>query len=135
MLFPCCITYVDASHDIDKRAHMTTHTTTPTLLSRVQGTDHTSLTHVNLPNTHDFRFDPTATCRGKAVMCQSGTCTSGVKGGDLCVSTERVGGASILLNVETSVAGFALVEVQQEDGSTVPGMSLNDAAPIRGSAL
>jgi hypothetical protein len=51
------------------------------------------------------------------------------------VATERVGGASIGLNVETSVAGFALVEVQREDGSAVPGMALADAAPIRGSAL
>jgi hypothetical protein len=86
-------------------------------------------------NTDCLEYDPKPTCRGKVVTCQSGTCKSGVPGGDLCVATERVGGASIGLNIETSVAGFALVEVQREDGSTVPGMALADAAPIRGSAL
>lgn len=57
--------------------------------------------------------DPKLTCRGVEVSCISGVCGTGKPGGDLCVGREYVGGVSIGLNVETSVAGFALVEVQQ----------------------
>eukprot|EP00037_Helgoeca_nana_P018921 m.182610 g.182610 ORF g.182610 m.182610 type:complete len:233 (+) comp24646_c0_seq2:1168-1866(+) len=77
--------------------------------------------------------DPKLTCRGVPVTCLSGVCGSKL-GGDLCVGKEYTGGVTLGLNVETSVAGFALVEVQQH-GVNVSGMSLSDAVPIRGSAL
>lgn len=101
--------------------------------------------------------DPKLTCRGVPVTCLSGVCGSKL-GGDLCVGKEYTGGVTLGLNVETSVAGFALVEVQQvspflanpclpqpcsdepstallQHGVNVSGMSLSDAVPIRGSAL
>eukprot|EP00038_Savillea_parva_P008938 m.180164 g.180164 ORF g.180164 m.180164 type:complete len:634 (+) comp14943_c0_seq1:174-2075(+) len=79
--------------------------------------------------------DPNLTCRGKVVTCTANhTCGNGEPSGELCVGHTSTGGASIGLNIETSVAGYALVEVQQ-NGVPVPGMTLNDSVPIRGSAI
>jgi len=94
------------------------------------------------------------TCKGTVTTCDTsqGICRAPgatAHTGDLCVSkttTNRTsGGVQLLMNVETSVAGFTLVEVQQlnapvfADGpgswEAVAGFGLQDADVLQGSSL
>lgn len=77
---------------------------------------------------------PNITCHGKVVECINHECASHTPGGQLCMRHAPTGGPVVGLNIETSVAGYALVEVQH-NGVAVAGMTLNESVPIRGSAL
>lgn len=84
------------------------------------------------------------TCRGHEVICTGGLCQTGLVGGVLCKRTHLPhppqysieGGVQLLLNVETSVAGFVAVEVQEPgSGGPVQGMELNASDRTKGSAV
>lgn len=45
------------------------------------------------------------------------------------------GGVQLLVNMQTSVAGFVAIELQGENGLALPGYSLDDADNLKGSAL
>lgn len=89
------------------------------------------------------KADKTATCKGKKVECLRGYCQSGVPGGVLCVAESLgppppptmalTGGVQLLLNVETSVAGYAVVEVVGALTSEL--MTLESSDPIKGSSV
>ena len=76
------------------------------------------------------------------MRCTGGRCTNGAAGGDMCVANGSAavvlprlrGGVVVQLNLETSVVGFAAVEVQRH-GRAVPGYSLNESDPIQGNVL
>eukprot|EP00039_Didymoeca_costata_P012280 m.176182 g.176182 ORF g.176182 m.176182 type:complete len:592 (-) comp15438_c0_seq14:899-2674(-) len=76
------------------------------------------------------------TCHGVKVGCKSGVCSTGKTGGVMCrgnASTTQ-GGAELHVNIETSVAGFALFEILH-NGSVVPGLHATAANAIKGSSL
>ena len=74
--------------------------------------------------------------------CNQGWCTTGDQGGTLCLlnssahqnETTVVGGVQLLLNVETSVAGFVAAEIMQQ-GAPVAGMELDQADQIKGNSV
>ena len=69
-------------------------------------------------------------------------CATGNPGGVICHhsgtptnnATRLVGGVQLLLNVETSVAGYIAVEVLTR-GAEVEGMAFADADVVKGSAV
>ena len=81
-------------------------------------------------------------CRGPPMRCTGGRCTNGAAGGDMCVANGSAaavlprlrGGVVVQLNLETSVVGFAAVEVQRH-GTAVPGYSLSESDPVQGNVL
>ena len=86
-------------------------------------------------------LDKKETCHGHEISCKAGLCETGLPGGVLCKRDSKplprfalTGGVQLLLNVETSVAGFVAVEVQTA-GTPVPGMELNASAVTKGSAV
>ena len=70
-------------------------------------------------------------------------CDTGRPGGEICRvafppgsnGTGLAGGVQLRLNVETSVAGFVVVEVLDRKGDPVAGMAAGDADRIKGSAV
>ena len=76
------------------------------------------------------------------MQCMAGRCTNGAAGGDMCVANGSAavvlprlrGGVVVQLNLETSVVGFAAVEVQR-NGRPVLGYSLNESDPIQGNLI
>ena len=70
-------------------------------------------------------------------------CNTGQSGGEICHAvfppgsngTGLVGGVQLRLNVETSVAGFVVVEVLDRKGEPVAGMAAGDADRIKGSTV
>ena len=81
-------------------------------------------------------------CAGKAATCKHGFCQTGDLGGMICNNTlppdptkALVGGAQLMLNVETGVAGFVAVEVLLQGGKAAEGMELEASDPIKGSAI
>ena len=85
--------------------------------------------------------DPRATCHGVNVRCLQtrGVCGTGVPGGDLCVGkpTNAVtGGVQLLLNVETSVVGYAQVGLASTaSGDAIQGFALADALKLKGNTV
>lgn len=78
----------------------------------------------------------------KQIECLHGFCQTGAVGGVLCFHNGSApqqrnvttGGVELLLNLETSVAGFAAVEVQV-DGVAVEGMELESSDITKGNAI
>ena len=86
------------------------------------------------------REDKTATCKGNAVHCavKRGVCSTGLPGGDLCVGKPGntvTGGVQLLLNVETSVAGYAQVGLTTANGDPIQGFSLAESLRVKGNTV
>merc|ERR1712224_499812 len=97
------------------------------------------------------KFASHPTCKGNVATCDTsrGVCRAlGVSGhgGDLCISktvtNKTTNGVQLLINAETSVAGYVLVEVQSarssngsETWQAVSGFTLQDSDPMQGNSL
>jgi hypothetical protein len=96
----------------------------------------------SMKECHAVDPSPNATC-GTEIQCLGGYCQSTKKDGVLCFrnattdnssKTVATGGVQLRLNVETSVVGFVVTEVQQ-GGKAVEGMELDLSDQIKGSSV
>ena len=95
-----------------------------------------------------IRLCGTCHCHGVSASCRrddrdgKSYCETGRPGGEICHATfgpsnssvGLTGGVQLLVNTETGVAGFVVVEVLR-DGQAVAGMAAEDADKIKGSAV
>eukprot|EP00040_Diaphanoeca_grandis_P030387 m.179576 g.179576 ORF g.179576 m.179576 type:complete len:633 (-) comp31981_c0_seq2:690-2588(-) len=79
------------------------------------------------------------TCHGVTVSCREGGCSTGKPGGDLCYQppngngTTVSGGVVLKANHVTGVVGFVAIQVQDCEGTPLPGFTTADL--LRGNSL
>lgn len=58
-----------------------------------------------------------------------------MKGGELVTKVIRFSGKRLVLNFSSSAAGDVRVEIQEENGTVIPGFALDDCSPVFGDAI